>query len=959
MCKVALHGKMSGGREGVSRPREGAAAQRLQNFVAHSEGVTCVKIGPRSGQVLATGSEDGKINLWKVGRPGCLQSIQAAKRPIRCVAFDAEENVAAVGSRSGSIKLLALNAGGRTRCRLTGHRTECTAAAFHPLGNVFGSGGQDTEVKVWDIRTKCCVRTFSEHQDTVTCLAFSPDGKWVASGNNDRTVKLWDLQSGKILHDFVGHRGGITSVKFHPDEFWLATGSQDGTVRYWDLETFRQVGVTPTEHGNAIRQINFLDTSTRLGEPAPHNLVCTSDEGLRVWSLQPCRGISNETIAWGQIADACIARDKYGDQRMIACTLKDRTMVSVWSVDMASLTLEESSSISTGRDTPFGVEEILNDDVLIRAPLPKLRLPDSQDDADTDHQSHSAKSSRSSGRASTCESTEGLYKRLSSRSSRESGTRQQKTADNYNSYNNLDYKRQTDGENSPSSDRKTSARCPDRNRSADDRTLKEDRFQHSETNGKDSHQAANDSSEKRSSCTREGKYAHNYPRESKTNSRQSPRFVTSQSQEQGEQDQDDMAQLIVMEDYTTDEDFEAPRDGLNGKKLLANQNILKGDRMGAKKHQDSDQTKSKDVRESNSKEKEDHVASDGDNAVRGDSSTLSVVSSNEESDKLSGCIKGPKEEKEAGEYTKDLAEPDENSPTSARSVTKREPRLRKPPRSRIRTSEQENAKPNQKANYLSSIEQTQNTDDISTNEQQQRRLVSQWALRDGPLDISYSEFSKGAWSSARKQVESRTVQADTKVYVTADVMKEHIKFRTVMQERLDELERIMEIWQDNDASRALESLEALGNPSIAYDFFRCVNFRNGQSATLDICAAALPVLVSMGDSPFEVHIKSLLATGKFFFDSFAGIILATLEHHRKNRRSSARSNVDISREERIHKCRRCVRGFRMLVASLHKLLESAAMDNMARTKAEATNLHAKLDRFLAEISPATPGISSS
>ncbi|GBG26810.1 Katanin p80 WD40 repeat-containing subunit B1 [Hondaea fermentalgiana] len=482
-----------------------SASRKLQTLVAHAEGVTCVKIGPRSGQILASGGEDGKLNLWRVGRTACLQSIQVAKRAVQCVAFDADENVAAVGSRSGSVKLLALNAGGKTRCRLTGHRAECTSTAFHPLGNVLGSGGQDTDVRVWDIRTRGCVRTFADHEDSVSCLAFSPDGKWVASGSEDRTVKLWDLQAGKLLHEFAGHRGGISAVRFHPDEFWLATGSKDGTVRYWDLETFRQVGATPTEHGQAIRQIAFLDTASQADEAAPHNLVCASDNGLRVWSLQPTRGISAEPIAWGSVQDAQITRDKNGDQRMIACALKDRTMVTVWSVDMNALVQDETDDHGEDADADdaCNVEEFINDDII--------------------------------------------------------------------------------------------------------------------------------------------------------------------------------------------------------------------------------------------------------------------------------------------------------------------------------------------------------------------------------------------------------------VHVTEEVMKEHAKFRTVMQERLDELERILSIWRDNEPTRALESLEAVGNPSVTYDFFRCVNFRNGQSATLDICAAALPVLVSLGESKYEVHIKSLLATGKFLFDSFAPMISATLDHHRRSRRQSTRSNVDISREERVHK----------------------------------------------------------
>jgi WD40 repeat protein len=44
----------------------------VEEFVAHSSNVNCLKIGRKTSRVLVTGGEDHKVNLWAIGKPNSI-----------------------------------------------------------------------------------------------------------------------------------------------------------------------------------------------------------------------------------------------------------------------------------------------------------------------------------------------------------------------------------------------------------------------------------------------------------------------------------------------------------------------------------------------------------------------------------------------------------------------------------------------------------------------------------------------------------------------------------------------------------------------------------------------------------------------------------------------------------------------------------------------------------------------
>ncbi|XP_038721667.1 katanin p80 WD40 repeat-containing subunit B1 homolog KTN80.4-like isoform X1 [Tripterygium wilfordii] len=326
-------------------------AYKLQEFVAHSASVNCLKIGRKSSRVLVTGGEDHKVNLWAIGKPNAILSLSGHTSGIDSVCFDSSEVLVAAGAASGTVKLWDLEEAKIVRT-LTGHRSNCISVDFHPFGEFFASGSLDTNLKIWDIRKKGCIHTYKGHTRGVNAIRFTPDGRWIVSGGEDNTVKLWDLTAGKLLHDFKCHEGQIECIDFHPHEFLLATGSADRTVKFWDLETFELIGSSSPET-SGVRCLTF--------NPDGRNLLCGLHEHLKVFSWEPVRCHDAVDVGWSKLSDLNVHEGK-----LLGCSY-NQSCVGIWVVDISRIEpyavndMDRLDGLSESKSSSSGNLSILNE----------------------------------------------------------------------------------------------------------------------------------------------------------------------------------------------------------------------------------------------------------------------------------------------------------------------------------------------------------------------------------------------------------------------------------------------------------------------------------------------------------------------------------------------------------------------------------------------------------------------
>jgi chromatin assembly factor 1 subunit B len=158
----------TGGADPVARvwsvDAEGALMIRSE-LIAHSRGVNCVRFSPRTGEILATASDDGQVLLWKLGSSsgqvfGSDVSIESwtAVKKLNCLdeithlSWSPEgSQIACSLQREMSIIFDVLS--GRPIQRLDGHNGRVHGIAWDPLNEFIASHSSDRSVRIYS-RTK-------------------------------------------------------------------------------------------------------------------------------------------------------------------------------------------------------------------------------------------------------------------------------------------------------------------------------------------------------------------------------------------------------------------------------------------------------------------------------------------------------------------------------------------------------------------------------------------------------------------------------------------------------------------------------------------------------------------------------------------------------------------------------------------------------------------------------------
>lgn len=124
------------------------------------------------------------------------------------------------------------------------HARGVTSVAISSDASFAISGSYDATLRVWDLRSKKCIKVLSGHSNKITCLAISADNSFAVSGAEDTTLRIWDLRSGECMHSLEGHWHAIACVAISEDASSIISAGNDRNLFVWNLIDGNRVAVS-------------------------------------------------------------------------------------------------------------------------------------------------------------------------------------------------------------------------------------------------------------------------------------------------------------------------------------------------------------------------------------------------------------------------------------------------------------------------------------------------------------------------------------------------------------------------------------------------------------------------------------------------------------------------------------------------------------------------------------------
>lgn len=209
----------------------------IMQLVGHGGEVLGMRFSP-DGQTLASASADRTLLLWRT-YDECenFMMLRGHKNAVLEVHWFSNGETLLSCSADKSVRCWDTEAGVQVK-RLSEHtaivNSCCPLQRGPPL---FVSGGDDSRVKVWDMRSKRSIQT-TEAPAPVCAVAFSAAGDQVYSAGLDNNITAWELRKGAAGLTLQGHADTITGLRVSPEGNHLLSNSMDNTLRIWDMRPY-------------------------------------------------------------------------------------------------------------------------------------------------------------------------------------------------------------------------------------------------------------------------------------------------------------------------------------------------------------------------------------------------------------------------------------------------------------------------------------------------------------------------------------------------------------------------------------------------------------------------------------------------------------------------------------------------------------------------------------------------
>jgi len=199
--------------DGIAGLFDADGGHRVALLAGHHDVVRAVEFS-RSGRLLLTGSMDCTARLWSVATGKCLHELRGHRKTLSCASISSDEGIAVTASFDGTVRLWWTCTGELMRELSDGDCDDAqscvvNAAVLSPDNSSVLVASSSEVLRMYDVSTGYCIRTFCGHEEWVRSASFSPDGALVASASYDGHARIWNAWTGECLMELGEHKGAV------------------------------------------------------------------------------------------------------------------------------------------------------------------------------------------------------------------------------------------------------------------------------------------------------------------------------------------------------------------------------------------------------------------------------------------------------------------------------------------------------------------------------------------------------------------------------------------------------------------------------------------------------------------------------------------------------------------------------------------------------------------------------
>ncbi|ETN42254.1 uncharacterized protein HMPREF1541_04195 [Cyphellophora europaea CBS 101466] len=263
----------------------------------------------RNGSFVAVGTMGPEIEVWD------LDTIDSMY-PNAILGQEPSEDVAAEANGEGSSKKKSKKKKKKPKANDEYHVDAVLAlAANRQHRNLLASASADKTVKLWDLNTGKCAKSYTMHTDKVCALDWHPTESTVLlSGSYDRTVIATDMRAPDAEAPKWVVAADVERVRWDihdPNYFYVTT--EAGTVQYFDVRDPPKSHDKPTKAIWTLQAHDSAVSAFDINPAVPGFLVTGSeDKRVKLWDVQNNKPnmVVSRNVEVGRIFSAQFAPDQ-------------------------------------------------------------------------------------------------------------------------------------------------------------------------------------------------------------------------------------------------------------------------------------------------------------------------------------------------------------------------------------------------------------------------------------------------------------------------------------------------------------------------------------------------------------------------------------------------------------------------------------------------------------------------